>query len=119
MLKIYRRVQSGANPEIEMCRYLTETAHFDGTPAYLGSVTHVSPEGAVTPLAILQRYVRNQGDGWTRTLDAFTLALEELVTPPPGQEPGVDDAFASFLLRARALGRRTGEMHKALAQPNG
>jgi maltose alpha-D-glucosyltransferase/alpha-amylase len=116
VLKIYRRIQSGHNPEVEMCRYLTERAHFEGTPAYLGSLTHESPDGVSTPLAILQRYERNQGDGWTRTLDAFRLALEELVTPPPGQEPGLEEAFAAFLPRAIALGRRTGEMHRALAQ---
>ncbi|MFN3890806.1 MAG: maltose alpha-D-glucosyltransferase [Beijerinckiaceae bacterium] len=118
VLKIYRRAQSGANPELEMNRHLTEVAHFDGTPAYLGSLTHVDAEGVSTPLAILQRYVRNQGDGWTRTLDAFRLALEELVTPPPEQEPTVEEAFAAFLPRARALGRRTGEMHRALAAPS-
>ncbi len=100
-----------------MSRYLTETASFDGTPAYLGSLTHVSAEGVSTPLAVMQRYVRNQGDGWTRTRDAFQLALEELVTPPPGQEPSVEEAFARFLPRAQALGRQTGAMHRALAQP--
>lgn len=119
VLKIYRRAQSGANPEVEMSRYLTEVAHFEGTPAYLGSLTHVSAEGVATPLAILQRYVRNQGDGWTRTLDAFRLALEELVTPPPGQAPSIEEAFSGFLPRAEALGRRTGELHRALATASG
>lgn len=117
VLKIYRRGQSGANPEVEMSRYLTEVAKFDGAPAYLGSLSHFSADGVATPLAFLQRYVRNQGDGWTRTLDAFRLALEELVTPPPGQEPSVDEVFAAFLPRAQALGQRTGEMHRALARP--
>ena len=117
VMKIYRRVQSGPNPEVEMSRYLTECAEFSGTPAYLGSLTHISADGVSTPLAIMQRYVRNQGDGWTRTRDAFQLALEELVTPPPGQEPSVEEAFARFLPRAEALGRSTGAMHRALAMP--
>ena len=117
VLKIYRRLQDGPNPEVEMSRYLTETAQFDGSPAYLGSLAYVNAEGVSTPLAIMQRYVRNQGDGWTRTLDAFRLALEELVTPPPGQEPSLEEAFAAFLPRALALGRRTGQMHCALARP--
>ncbi len=116
VLKIYRRLHDGPNPELEMSRYLTEVAQFDGSPEYLGSLTHVNAEGVSTALAIMQRYVRNQGDGWTRTLDAFRLALEELVTPPPGQEPSLEEAFAAYLPRAEALGRRTGQMHCALAR---
>jgi maltose alpha-D-glucosyltransferase/alpha-amylase len=117
VLKIYRRLQSGANPEIEISRFLTRVGGFTGAPAYLGSVEHVDGDGVSTPLAILQRYVRNQGDGWTRTLDAFRLALEELVTPAPEHEPPVAEAFDGYIPYAETLGRRTADLHRALATP--
>ena len=64
-LKIYRRLQPGANPEVEIGRFLTDVAHFDNAPPTLGVVEHVDPDGAVTAVAVLQRFVRNQGDAWT------------------------------------------------------
>lgn len=97
-----------------MSRYLTETAQFDGSPAYLKALEHVSAEGESTPLAIMQRYVRNQGNGWTRTFDTFHLALETRVTPPPGQAASLEEAFMACLPQALALGIRKGQMHRAL-----
>ncbi|MDB5570197.1 MAG: trehalose synthase [Hyphomicrobiales bacterium] len=118
ILKIYRRLHKGPNPEIEVSRFLSEPGRFDGSPAYLGSVVHVDADGVPTPLAVLHRFIRNQGDGWTRAVDAFRLALEELLTPPPESEPSAAEAFASYLLTAQTLGRRTAEMHRALAGPS-
>ena len=73
-----------------VCQFVRPRGKLDSVESIeqpcLGSLAYVNAEGVSTPLAIMQRYVRNQGDGWTRTLDAFRLALEDLVTPPPGQE---------------------------------
>ena len=63
--KVYRRLQPGANPEVEIGRFLTDTAHFMNAPPTLGVVEHVAPDGAVTALGVLQRFVRNQGDAWS------------------------------------------------------
>ncbi len=117
ILKIYRRLYQGPNPEIEVSRFLSDSAHFEGSPTYLGSAVHLEPDGSMTPLAILHSFIRNQGDGWTRGVDAFRLALEELLTPPQESEPAVEDAFASYLLVAQTLGRRTAQLHRALATP--
>ena len=47
-LKIYRRLQPGANPEVEIGRFLTDTAHFMNAPPTLGVVEYVAADGTVT-----------------------------------------------------------------------
>ena len=44
VVKIYRKLESGINPEIEIGRFLTEVAGFANTPALLGSVELVEGE---------------------------------------------------------------------------
>ncbi|MFT2675536.1 hypothetical protein, partial [Escherichia coli] len=58
--KIYRQLQSGISPEIEIGHYLTEVARFAHAPALLGSVELV--EGNISSaLGVLHAYVENQG----------------------------------------------------------
>ena len=68
VLKIYRRIREGINPEIEIGRFLTEVAGYANTPALYGIAEHVGADGRRTALAILQQFVRNQGDAWAWTL---------------------------------------------------
>ena len=76
-LKGYRRVRRGINPEVEIGRYLTDVAHFPNCVPLAGVVEHVdAADGAVTTLALLQAYVRNQGDGWTYTLEYLARFLD-------------------------------------------
>ena len=95
ILKVFRRLEPGINPELEVLRFLTERgfaniAPLGGWYAYSGG-----PLGAT--LGILQEYVRGGIDGWE-------LALDEIAERPEG-----------FLERLRRLGEVTGEMHTALA----
>jgi maltose alpha-D-glucosyltransferase/alpha-amylase len=116
VLKIYRRVQSGRNPEIEVGRFLTEVAHFQNTPELLGWCALESPDEEIG-LAILQRYVRNQGDAWTWSLDALKRDLETLDLVKEGDGLSLEQAFADYLMMVDRLGQRTGELHLALASP--
>ena len=68
ILKLFRRLQFGPNPDVEVGYFLTEHSHFRGTPAVVGSIDYVSPAGATASLALLQRFERNRGDAWTTTL---------------------------------------------------
>jgi maltokinase len=94
ILKVFRRLEAGVNPELELLRFLTERnfpniAQLAGWYAYLGA-----PMDAT--LGVLQVYVRNGVDGWE-------LALDELVKAPE-----------KFLSRLRGLGQVTGHMHTVL-----
>nr|USU32268.1 maltose alpha-D-glucosyltransferase [Methylobacterium sp. OTU13CASTA1] len=115
MLKLLRRLQTGVHPEIEVGRFLTETAHFSNTPALLGVVEHVDPDGIRTAIAVLQKFVPNQGDAWTLMLEGLRRDFDTVVLAPESEAPTPDEAFESHLRWAVLLGRRTAEMHNAFA----
>ena len=117
MLKIHHRMKTGTDPEVETLRFLTEVAHFANAPPLLGVVEHVDREENHTVLAILQTFMRNQGDAWTWTLGALKRILE-LAALTPGQDDRTGhEEFAIYVPHMRRLGLRTAEMHKALATP--
>jgi maltose alpha-D-glucosyltransferase/alpha-amylase len=117
ILKILRRLQPGIHPEIEVGRFLTEVAGFRNTPALLGYAEHVASAGTRTAVLVLQQFVRNQGDAWGWTLDALRRELDTLALVPEGSGPALAEAFATYLPYAEILGRRTAELHLALATP--
>ena len=95
ILKVYRRLEAGINPELEMLRFLGEHG-FDNIPGLHGWFAyHGRP--AESTLGILQEYVVGGLDGWE-------LALDELAEAPD-----------RFLERLRRLGEVTGAMHTTLA----
>jgi maltose alpha-D-glucosyltransferase / alpha-amylase len=115
ILKIYRRLRSGEQPEVEVARFLTETAKFANTPAYLGSV-EFEADGETTTLACAFAFIQNQGDAWT----AFVQALEREIEAH-GFQAGAATAGAHPLAYpldlVRRLGARTGGLHAAFAAP--
>ncbi len=109
MLKIYRRVAYGENPEIVTSSFLTETAGFENTPAYLGKAELTSADGKILGVGILQAFVANDGDGW-----GYTMKYLQSVFAKVKSGEAVD--HADYLKTAALLGRRTAEMHKAFAK---
>ena len=119
MLKVYRRLQPGPHPEIEMSRFLVERAGFANTPPLL-ALMELDLDGTEGPqthaLGVLFGFVRNQGDGWTQALDYLTRYLDDaLLSSGPGKSD-LPDPDVFFLSLARQLGLRTAEMHRALAE---
>ncbi|MFZ5539709.1 MAG: maltose alpha-D-glucosyltransferase, partial [Pseudomonadota bacterium] len=105
-LKIYRRVRTGLNPELEIGRFLTDVAGFKHCVPLAGSVEYVDADGAASSLALLQAYVENQGDGWTFTVDYVARRLESRAA---------DETFGDYAALAQTLGRRVAELHLAFA----
>ena len=116
-LKIYRRLQPGANPEVEIGRFLTDHARFMNAPPTLGVVEHVDSDGLVTAIAVLQRFVRNQGDAWSWTLDVLMRIMDAMAFASEGNFMELKESFDAYAPHMRRLGYRTAEMHKALATP--
>ena len=114
-LKVYRRLQIGANPEVEIGRFLTDVAGFRNAPPTLGVVEHVDPSGEVTAVAVLQRFVRNQGDAWTWTLNVLMRIMDALAFTSSENLEGLAEGFTSYTPHMKRLGARTAELHKALA----
>ncbi len=135
ILKLFRKLEAGVNPDAEIGKFLTERG-FKNTPAVLGSFEYQPKQGG-TPFGagILQQFVANQGDAWKFTLDSlerfFVEALGSKRNPQPrntehpfelmGAEipSEVRTFIGPYLTSAALLGKRTAEMHAALADPNG
>jgi maltose alpha-D-glucosyltransferase/alpha-amylase len=118
VLKIVRHALAGVHPEGEMTRFLTEKGFGNIAPLF-GEVVRVDADGTPNALMLAQGFVRNQGDGWTWTLDFLARALEELAVTGGGQSDQAHaDAFATYENFAAAMGRRLGELHAVLAMPN-
>jgi maltose alpha-D-glucosyltransferase/alpha-amylase len=131
ILKLFRKLAAGPNPDCEIGRFLTEQAGFDGIPPYAGSLEYARPGVPAITLALLQGFVENQGDGWQWTLEElrrfyercgsrdgfavsgdcpFLLDLCEKELPA-----GAIEQIGIYYDSASVLGRRTAEMHLALA----
>jgi maltose alpha-D-glucosyltransferase / alpha-amylase len=135
LLKMFRRLDQGQNPDLELGRFLTESAHFPHTPPVAGSVDYYDRSGRVSTVGILQGYVRNEGDAWSYTLEnarrffdrILTTRRDDPVQPADFPEGGLTaaepapptqmarDLCNAYLESAALLGQRTAEMHLALA----
>jgi maltose alpha-D-glucosyltransferase/alpha-amylase len=116
VVKIIRRVAAGCHPETEMGRYLTERG-FANIPALLGELVRVDGAGMPHTLLVVERFVRNQGDGWQWTLNTLKRAIELALA---GEDDATkEDALAGYLPVATAIGRRLAELHAVLAAAQG
>ncbi|HUC35686.1 MAG TPA: maltose alpha-D-glucosyltransferase [Acidimicrobiales bacterium] len=141
--KVLRRVEPGINPAVEMGRFLGERARLRHTSLVGGSLEY-RPEGLGRDpicLVTLEQFVPNESDGWSHVVDGLAHSLEETLAAASGAEMGplpparlVECAdFAAKRAGERALteaaemlvgpqlewasllGRRTAELHLALA----
>ncbi len=113
VVKIYRKLENGLNPEVEVGRFLTE-AGFSNTPALLGTIELTGPT-TQSAAGIVHAFVENQGDAWTVTTAALDRFVEgfRLVSAPdvtPDQEEK-----AAYQLYMIQTGKRVAEMQVALA----
>jgi maltose alpha-D-glucosyltransferase/alpha-amylase len=132
MVKIFRRLHAGTNPDLEVNRYLTlkEFAHI---PALAGALEYVTESGDRMSMAVAARYVRDAKDGWTVALDALGRYYDragilhakgenppELNRELPGR-PTQDlpattqELVGTYFESARLLAHRTAELHLALS----
>jgi maltose alpha-D-glucosyltransferase/alpha-amylase len=114
VVKVYRKLEVGINPEIEIGRFLTEVAGFPNSPALLGTVELVEGERR-SAIGVVHAFVPNQGDAWTVTAAYLDRFIDEQRLLAAGDEPKQSDDQLSYLRYMTQTGRRVGEMHLALA----
>lgn len=136
ILKLVRRVEPGPNPEHEIGYHLTERVGFTGVPRLAGALEYLDPSGAVTTLGVLQGLVSHRASGWDHAVDHVralydrALSRAEKAPEPPRRvsllrlglqpiPPAAADAVGDYLGMAATLGRRTAELHAALADARG
>jgi maltose alpha-D-glucosyltransferase/alpha-amylase len=134
ILKLFRRPDKGINPDLEIGRSLTEQARFANAPRVAGMLEYGRRRGEPMTLGILQEHVANEGDAWEYTVDSMASFMERALTEAsdeaPASTPGATsplslrdeeppalahDLIGLYLQSAGLLGRRTAEMHLALA----
>jgi maltose alpha-D-glucosyltransferase/alpha-amylase len=87
IVKLFRRLEPGINPEIEVGRFLTETVGFANAPPLLGAVEWAEGEER-SAAAVIHRFIENQGDAWSVTSAYLDRYIEEqrLLTSEPTEE---------------------------------
>lgn len=135
ILKFFRRLQEGVNPDVEVGAFLTERTHFAHAPAVAGSLLYQRENQPPVSVAVAQAFVPNQGDAWSYTLGEVAAYFERTTLDPTrgagaptkrlldlareAVPPNAEHLIGRYLDSARLLGRRTAELHAALASDAG
>jgi maltose alpha-D-glucosyltransferase/alpha-amylase len=134
VLKLFRRLGDGLNPDLEIGRFLTDRAGFEHSPPVAGHITYDADGNEPVTLAVLQGFVANEGDAWQFTLDEVeryfervlihrrTAGAEIQVPDEPllhlatlELDQATADIVGTYLEAARIIGERTAQLHRALS----
>ncbi|MBI4476933.1 MAG: maltose alpha-D-glucosyltransferase [Acidobacteria bacterium] len=129
VLKLFRRMQVGPNPDLEIGHYLTDRAQFPRVPPVVGGLTYSQPGGGDVTLAMLQGFITSQANGWDHALyeagryfervqttpDFSAIAGEAIVKAPDDRPDEFKAVIGGYTESVALLGRRTAELHLALA----
>ncbi|HVZ59527.1 MAG TPA: maltose alpha-D-glucosyltransferase, partial [Terriglobales bacterium] len=131
ILKLFRRLDEGVNPDYELGNFLAER-NFAHSPTMAGTLEY-RENGSPMTMAILQKYVRNEGDAWSYTLDNISRYFQDVLArihqaggfriPSLPVLQAMDEEVPAearemigpYLESARLLGERTADLHLALA----
>ena len=132
ILKLFRRVADGVNPDLELGRFLTERTSFSHIARVAGALEYRSDTGASRTVGILHGFVPHREDAWAYTLEALdryfaavrarqngeqaAVPHQPLLTLAEGDVPPLaGELIGPYLASAQLLGQRTAELHCALA----
>ena len=130
--KLFRKLESGSNPDVEIAHQLTRKG-FEHTPEVTGELHYRGGDGTSYTVGVMKRFVPNEGDAWSYTLDSLGSFFERVIMEKP--ETGVlpldvdsmvdraaeappelaQDLLGAYMDSAELMGKRTAEMHRALA----
>jgi len=132
IMKLFRKLDEGVNPELEIGSFLAERTGFQSSAAMAGSLDYNGGSRGPVTLAVLQAMVPNEGSAWEYALDAvgryFDLVISQGLASEPTPATTSDlvalgeselpeqaaELIGPFLEAARLLGTRTAELHRAL-----
>jgi maltose alpha-D-glucosyltransferase/alpha-amylase len=120
VVKFFRRISPGVNPELEIGNLLTGK-HFPNSPPLLGALEYHGADQSPMTLAVARAFVPHARNGWEFTLEAIGRYYEGVVAEvaqghgPPADPAEDSELIGTYLESARLLGVRTAELHLALA----
>jgi maltose alpha-D-glucosyltransferase / alpha-amylase len=131
ILKIFRKIESGINPDLEIGRFLAQKKYLQHFASIAGSLEYHRPKSQPTTIGILQEFIPDTISSWDYTLDRLrgyfeTVKLQQSVAEVPVPKESLLDLqeqeltestliIGSYLNSAQLLGKRTAELHLALA----
>lgn len=132
--KIYRKLDTDINPDLELVRFLSEKTEFKNAPRYGGGIQFEdSGDNSFTILGLLQNKIPNQGEAWTMMLASLDRFYEKVLSKLEKKQAPPELIYQNYLHfeevpellqrligsvtyeRVSLLARRTAEMHIALA----
>jgi maltose alpha-D-glucosyltransferase / alpha-amylase len=130
--KLFRKVEAGPNPDVEIGEFLTSNTEFRRVPRVAAAIEYARAGDVPTHLAVMQELVPSQADGWSHALDELGRFFE--IVDGQGDAPAdllpqerllevaglpipqrISDLAGSYIDTAQVLGRRTAELHLALS----
>ncbi|MFH0827871.1 MAG: maltose alpha-D-glucosyltransferase [Candidatus Omnitrophota bacterium] len=134
ILKLYRRLDQGINPEAEILGAFSHSECAVGVPPLLGAIEYFSPAKEPVTVALLQGFIENTSDAWTYAFDNARSYYEYVLSNKKEQPSAIaapvlflssdmplipefikNAMGAMFLEMVGLLGRRTAELHLVLA----
>ena len=124
-LKLYRRVEPGRNPDQEVGAFVGAAGYLHA-PRVAGSIEYRAPGQDPIVIGVLQNYIVHEANGWQYSMDHLGLFFERALathtdvpvaplSPRAKEDPLIAELSGGYLEMMRLLGRRTAEMHAALA----
>jgi maltose alpha-D-glucosyltransferase/alpha-amylase len=132
LLKLFRRVEPGVNPDFEIGRYLTDSG-FSHAPRVAGAIEYERPRREPITLGIMHEFIPKESDAWELTQDALrdffdraassnaevvapSITAASLLRLTEEELPELaGETIGAYIESARLLGERTAQMHLALA----
>jgi maltose alpha-D-glucosyltransferase/alpha-amylase len=134
ILKTFRQIEEGVNPDLEIGRYLADQPDYHGITPVVGFMEYRRRGAEPITLGVLHRYVPNQGTAWQFTLDQLSQFFERVAAlsreqppkpsplPPQGEPRPADsqaersrELIGGYLVTIHLLGLQTAELHRTLA----
>jgi maltose alpha-D-glucosyltransferase/alpha-amylase len=125
LLKVFRRLQLGENPDIEVGRTLDARANEARVPALLAWAQYEAEGALPISIAMVQQQVPSRGSAWQRALDEVEAYCERAMvahrgrqdhgegTPPSATE--IEDTMGAYRVTIDLLGRRTADLHRTMS----
>ena len=134
IFKLFRKLDEGINPDLEIVRYITEKTDYQNVPAFAGALEYQKKDGSQVTLGILYPFVPSEGNAWDYSQDYLIRYYERVLSKLSQIEknPILPTSFfeksekdipeimqeligGPFLEMAYQLGKRTAGLHLALA----
>ncbi|HEY9601412.1 MAG TPA: maltose alpha-D-glucosyltransferase [Allocoleopsis sp.] len=133
ILKLYRKIEEGLNPDLEIGRFLTQHQFIDHFASVAGALEYRCQRQQTITLGILQEFVPDTRDAWSYTLDSLRKYFEQVLVKEANLNEAhlpsnslianlsvnmpelAKDIIGPYLSSSELLGQRTAQLHLALA----